>query len=107
MEGIEVKNSKPGQILKVADEKQLADVQDLVEAMQKEGLTARRVDVSGISPRVYLSDQLVIEGAWADVKKSMDALMEVLADLEKKSISRGTLKVSGNDTCSFSPVFSG
>lgn len=105
VEGLDIAEAFLDVKIKVNDKKALKDLQSLLKAMNDEGLSFSRIDISGVSPRIFVSERLVIDGKLKDLTKGMNSLKVVLGDLDSRKISEGVIKVSDNGTCTFNPVF--
>ena len=105
VEGMDVFNATPGVKIDVRDKQSLKNLQELLKSMNNEGMSFERIDMNGIVPRIYIKDRLIIEGKWKDLTDGMNSLKVALMGLEKRGITEGVIKVSGNRTCNFSPDF--
>lgn len=103
LQGMTVRNKKAGTPLKVEDNASLTDTLKLLHTVKKHDLFFKKIDISNITVKAYIYDQLVCEGTPDDIMNNMDSLQEVLYDLYTKGIERGVIKMGGDDYFSFSP----
>lgn len=103
LQGMTIRNMKAGTPLKVEDNASLTDTLKLLHTMKEHDLFFKKIDISNITVKAYIYDQLVCEGAPDDIINNMDSLQEVLYDLYTKGIERGVIKMGGDDYFSFSP----
>jgi cell division protein FtsQ len=81
----------------------LADAVKLLEDTEKNGLYFKRVIVEDVSVKAYIYDTLSVKGRLQNVDAGLAKVKLVLLDLMKQKITRGTIIVSDNGNCTFSP----
>ncbi|MDR3072458.1 MAG: FtsQ-type POTRA domain-containing protein [Clostridiales Family XIII bacterium] len=102
VENLEVKGTA-GEAMKVEQKTVLDDTILLLAAAEKVGFSVSRIVISDIDVQVYLGEGLKCKGNFANIIENMDGIRAVVADLQAKGISRGTLIISGNGTCTYTP----
>lgn len=103
--GLTVTEDAPGSALQCEENAVFSDTLRLVRKMEESNLWFRRIACSSVTVRVFIYDTLVCEGTPENIIAGMDSLEEVLLDLYSKNIRYGTIRISGDGSASFSPVF--
>jgi cell division protein FtsQ len=101
--GMTLSNIETGTPLRVEENAVLNDTLKLLEAMEKNGIFFKKIQISTIIIKAYIYDNLICEGTPENIMKSMDSLPDVLYDLYIKGTERGVIKVGGNGYYSFNP----
>ncbi|MDF3000774.1 MAG: FtsQ-type protein [Bacillota bacterium] len=102
--GMTVKNMKPGTPLEVEENSSLTDTLKLLRKVKEHDLYFKKIDITSISIKAYIYDQLVCEGTPENIMDNLDSLQEVLYDLYTKGIERGVIKMGSDEYFSFSPL---
>lgn len=102
--GMTIENMEPGTPLKVEENAALTDTLKLLAEVKKHEIFFKKIDISSITVKAYIYDQLVCEGTPEDIMHNMDSLREVLYDLYTKGIERGVIKMGSDRYFSFSPL---
>ncbi len=102
--GMTIENMEPGTPLKVEENAALTDTLKLLAEVKKHEIFFKKIDISNITVKAYIYDQLVCEGTPEDIMNNMDSLREVLYDLYTKGIERGVIKMGSDRYFSFSPL---
>jgi len=102
--GMTIENMEPGTPLKVEENAALTDTLKLLAEVKKHEIYFKKIDISSITVKAYIYDQLVCEGTPEDIMNNMDSLREVLYDLYTKGIERGVIKMGSDRYFSFSPL---
>jgi cell division septal protein FtsQ len=103
IEGVETDNIVTGSVIKAPRELLLADAVKLLEDTEKNGLYFKRVVITDVNVKAYISDTLSVKGRLENVTADLDKVKLVLLDLRKQKIKRGTIIVNDNGNCIFSP----
>jgi len=102
--GMTIENMTPGTPLKVEENAALTDTLKLLAEVKKHDIYFKKIDITTITVKAYIYDQLVCEGTPEDIMNNMDSLQEVLYDLYTKGIERGVIKMGSDRYFSFSPL---
>lgn len=102
--GMTIENMEPGTPLKVEENAVLTDTLRLLREIKKYELYFKKIDLSNITIKAYIYDQLVCEGTPENIMSNLDSLQEVLYDLYTKGIERGVIKMGSDQYFSFSPL---
>jgi cell division protein FtsQ len=103
LEGVEVSKIVTGMAIESPRGLLLADAVKLLEDTEKNGLYFKRLVVTDVSVKAYIYDTLSVKGRLENVDAGLDKVKLVLLDLRKQKIKRGTIIVSDNGNCTFSP----
>jgi cell division protein FtsQ len=104
LQGMTIKNMKPGTPLEVEDNTALTDTLKLLAEVKKHEVYFKKIDISKVMVKAYIYDQLVCEGTPDDILSNLDSLQDVLYDLYTKGIERGVIKLGSDNYFSFSPL---
>lgn len=102
--GMTVKNMEPGTPLQVEENAALTDTLKLLRKIKEHDLYFKKINITSISIKAYIYDQLVCEGTPENIMDNLDSLQEVLYDLYTKGIERGVVKMGSDEYFSFSPL---
>lgn len=102
--GMTIENMEPGTPLAVEENALLTDTLKLLREIKNYELFFKKIDLSNITIKAYIYDQLVCEGAPENIMSNLDSLQEVLYDLYTKGIERGVIKMGSDKYFSFSPL---
>jgi cell division protein FtsQ len=102
--GMTIENMEPGTPLAVEENALLTDTLKLLREIKNYELYFKKIDLSNITIKAYIYDQLVCEGAPENIMSNLDSLQEVLYDLYTKGIERGVIKMGSDKYFSFSPL---
>jgi hypothetical protein len=103
VEALAVKKAKPGKTLAVEENILLTDAISLLRAAEKSGMYFRRITCSAVSVKAYIYSNLACRGSFTMLTGSLDRIRTIFLELRKQKIRRGTIIVSGNGNCVFSP----
>lgn len=103
VENLTVTAAKPGAALKVTENGLLNETIEFLKGVEESGLYFKRVIASNIAVRAYIYDSFICKGTYKNIREGMAQLKVVIADLQAQGIERGTVIVSGNGTCTFTP----
>jgi cell division protein FtsQ len=104
LENFEVTKAKPGEALVVTENSLLTRTIQFLREMEKNDLFFKRVAASDIAVKAYLYDGLLCKGTYKNIENNIEPLKEVISDLQLQNVERGTIIVSGNGTCTFTPL---
>ncbi|MCL2111136.1 MAG: FtsQ-type POTRA domain-containing protein [Clostridiales bacterium] len=102
MAGLTPIEPEPGLALRAEEAGQLKPGLDFMKFIEDNNFYIKRLDLSGVVPKAYVFDRLVVEGDLRNMEKNIREIKRVVADLDSKGIERGTISV-GSTSCSFSP----
>ncbi|MDD3170101.1 MAG: FtsQ-type POTRA domain-containing protein [Eubacteriales bacterium] len=102
--GMTIENMEPGTPLAVEENAVLTDTLKLLGKIKNYELFFKKIDLSSITIKAYIYDQLVCEGTPENITDNLDSLQEVLYDLYTKGIERGMIKMGSDKYFSFSPL---
>ncbi|MDR1953262.1 MAG: FtsQ-type POTRA domain-containing protein [Clostridiales Family XIII bacterium] len=103
IENFEVTKAKPGEALVVTENSLLTQTIGFLRAVENSDLFFKRIVASDISVKAYLYDGLLCKGTYKNLEKNIEPLKQVILDLQQQGVERGTIIVSGNGTCTFTP----
>lgn len=105
--GTTIKNMEKGKKVIAKDEKNFDKALDLLEVINKNDLFFKSVRITGTKVECVIYDNLLVKGKYDDLISNIKNgnLSSVLYDLYKKKIKRGTVKIDGEEYCSFTPTF--
>lgn len=100
-----IKTMTMGEPLEVKEKQTLNKTLKLLRLMKKEDLFFMKVEISSVTIRAYIYENLVCKGTPKDIMANLrnGNLQDVLYDLYEKDITKGTVTMSGMRYCSFSP----
>lgn len=103
--GLSVTEEAVGQRIAVEDRAVLDETLALIKTMEDRGMTFAKIEVNSTSVAAYLTKSLVLKGAPENVRTNLSNgnVDLILKDLESKGITKGTIQVTNNEYCSFSP----
>lgn len=104
LSGMTIENMEPGTPLAVEENAVLTDTLKMLQEIKKYEVFFKRIDLSSITIKAYIYDQLVCEGTPENIMDNLDSLQEVLYDLYTKGIERGVIKMGSDKYFSFSPL---
>jgi len=76
---------------------------EMAQTISEYGIPVYKVSYSNLFMRVYLTETIVCEGTYENLKKYSSNLGEILTSLEEQRIERGTITVGDNGYISLSP----
>ncbi|MBE6036886.1 MAG: FtsQ-type POTRA domain-containing protein [Clostridiales bacterium] len=103
IEGLTIVERQPGKALTAEENSLFSKTLTLLKAMEEADLYFKKIEISKVTIKVYIYDNLTCEGTPENIMEGMDSLQEVLYDLYQKGIERGVIRVSGDGICSFNP----
>ncbi|MDR2157460.1 MAG: FtsQ-type POTRA domain-containing protein [Clostridiales Family XIII bacterium] len=104
VENLKITKAKPGEALVVTENALLADTIRFLRTVEKSDLFFKRILASDIVVKAYVYDGLICKGTYANLEKNIEALKKVILDLRAQNVERGTIIMSGNGTCTFTPA---
>ena len=77
----------------------------MLASMREGDIFFKQIDVSDVLIHAYIYDSLIVKGTPGEMMKSIDGgeLQKVVNRLFEEGISRGTIKMGGEDYMSFTP----
>ncbi|QIB70092.1 FtsQ-type POTRA domain-containing protein [Aminipila butyrica] len=105
IEGLTLKEAKPGKALKVEENSMLTDTLSMLASMEASDLFFKKINISSVIVKAHIYDDLVCEGVPENLKESLKNgnLETALYEMYSKGIKRGTLKIGSDSYCSFDP----
>ncbi|MDR0886912.1 MAG: FtsQ-type POTRA domain-containing protein [Clostridiales Family XIII bacterium] len=105
IEGLTITGGDDGQPLGVDgnDVQTLSKTLTFIKDMEQSDMYFYRIVTSEVHIKAYVYDQLAVSGTYRNITSNIDAVKKVIVDLGNKGIERGTIEVSGNGTCAFTP----
>lgn len=100
-----VKKAASGKLLEVEEETSLEKALELLQAMEKGNLYFKKIKISGVMTRAYISDKLLCRGKVRNMIASMESgnLQRVVYDLKKKKKKSGIINIGDDQYCSYQP----
>ncbi|MEA4922037.1 MAG: FtsQ-type POTRA domain-containing protein [Eubacteriaceae bacterium] len=100
-----IKSMNKGELLETDQDSVLKDAISIIKLMKKEELFFKRISVGKVVVRAYVYDDLVCKGIIKNVKRAMKDgdLEEIIYDLYKKGVKKGTVNIGSGKYCSYSP----
>lgn len=91
--------------MEVEESDSLATTLRMLDAMKEGDIYFKKIDVAKVMLHCYIYDSLIVKGTPNEIMNSIEnkQLQKVVSDLFGESITRGTIKMSGEDYLSFSP----
>lgn len=105
IDGMTIKSMTPGEPLEVKEKEVFGRTMELLDLTEKEDLYFYEVHLKKNTIVANIYEDLSCKGSAEDVIKNIENgnLQEVIYDLYKKKVTKGTIIVSGTKYCSFSP----
>jgi cell division protein FtsQ len=103
VENIGIEKAEPGYALAVKQSVLLTDVIAFLKKAEESDIYFKRIAASEVTAMAYIYDHLACRGTLTNLTKNITQLRTVFLDLNHDKIKRGTIMVSGNGTCTFSP----
>ncbi|MFA5527587.1 MAG: FtsQ-type POTRA domain-containing protein [Peptostreptococcales bacterium] len=104
LDGFTIIDFTVGDKIQVKEEDELYPVLKVIQGMNKNNLFFKNVGIKGQEMVLYISDNLTCKGEVDVLLESMDALRDILYDLHKRGVKRGTIHIRGNGYYSYSPL---
>lgn len=100
-----VRKATPGRLVEVEETEILSKGLELLQAMEKGNLYFKKIKISGVMTRAYISDKLLCRGKVRNMIASMESgnLQRVVYDLKKKKKKRGIINIGDDQYCSYQP----
>ncbi|MGI6737444.1 MAG: FtsQ-type POTRA domain-containing protein [Anaerovoracaceae bacterium] len=105
LDGITIKTLKEGEKLGTAETDRLHKALGVLRAMRKSEIFFKRLTVSKVYMNAYIYDDLVCRGTPANLKRTLrdGSLPDIVYDLYKKKIKKGTINIGSGNYISYSP----
>jgi cell division protein FtsQ len=103
IENIGIVKAEPGYAAEVKQNLLLTDVIAFLKKAEKSDIYFKRIIASDVTATAYIYDHLTCRGTFENLTANMEQLRTIYLDLDHEKIKRGTIIVSGNGTCTFSP----
>jgi cell division protein FtsQ len=104
LENFKVTKAKLGEALVVTENSLLTQTIQFLQVVEKSDLFFKRIVASDIAVKAYLYDGLLCKGTYKNLADNIEPLKQVILDLQQQNVERGTIIVSGNGTCTFTPL---
>ncbi len=103
--GLTISKMNVGEAMEVEESDSLATTLRMLDAMKEGDIYFKKIDVAKVMLHCYIYDSLIVKGTPNEIMNSIEnkQLQKVVSDLFGESITRGTIKMSGEDYLSFSP----
>lgn len=105
IKGLKVNKIEPEEKLGISDERMFDNTLELINAMKRGGLYFTEIEMSELYIRAHIYDSLVLVGTADSIIEAIDKtrLQQILDDLFRRGIKRGTIKLSDDGYASYSP----
>ncbi|MDR0357706.1 MAG: FtsQ-type POTRA domain-containing protein [Clostridiales Family XIII bacterium] len=103
IENFKITKAEPGKALVVTENALLMDTIRFLGKAEKSDLFFMRVVASDISVKAFIYEGLICKGSYKNIESNIESLKKVIADLQQQNVERGTIIISGNDACTFTP----
>ena len=107
LKGLTLSKMEVGEKVKAVEKQTLSTTLKMINSMKKGDFYFKKIDVSNLIIKAYITDTLVVKGTPAQMKKSIDSgdLQKVVNRLFKNGTKRGTISLGEHNYMSFSPAF--
>lgn len=107
LNGLTLSKLKVGEKVRCEEKQTLKNTLAMVASMKKGDFYFKRIDVSNLVIKAYITDMLIVKGTPAQMKKSIDSgdLQKVVNRLFKNGTKRGTISLGEHNYMSYSPAF--
>lgn len=102
--GLTLQNRDLGTPLQAEENAMLSDTLKMLKLVEENELYFKKIDISSVVIKAYVYDSLVCEGTPTNIGENIIPLKDVLADLYKKGIERGNIKIGSDGYVSFNPM---
>ncbi|MDD6310665.1 MAG: FtsQ-type POTRA domain-containing protein [Firmicutes bacterium] len=105
VQGVTVKEAEKGSTIKTSNDKAVALMLNLIDVNEKNDLFFKSVYIKGGIVNAHVYDRLVVNGRYSNVVSCIKAgiLKSVVYDLYQKGTEEGTINVSTDNYCFFTP----
>lgn len=105
VEGLKIESMNKGSRVVVTEEKKFDRVMTLLKTMKSGDFYFKKVDISDVYYKAYITDSLVVSGTYSEIKGALKAgsLQKVVAKLLDNNTKRGTITITSSDNIVFSP----
>lgn len=105
VDGLTIRKMTRGEPLQVSQTDRLKEALSLIQNMNRNGLFFKRIVVGNVVLRVYIYDKLVVRGTYDNLRTVMKngAVKDIIYDLYRKKIKKGTINITNHETCAYSP----
>jgi len=103
--GLTISKMNLGEPIEAEEYVLLRQTLEMLASMEKEDMYFKKIELSKMQIRAYVSDSLICQGTPEHLMEAMEEqrLQMVIQELYAEEIQRGTIKVSGDDYISFTP----
>lgn len=103
LEGLSIVAAEPGNILAVKQVTMLDSMVDLMKTVEELDLYFMRIALSGLDTVAYISNTFMCKGDIKMMIKNIESIKNIVDDLTAQGIKHGTIIISNNGTCTFTP----
>ncbi|MBQ1390928.1 MAG: FtsQ-type POTRA domain-containing protein [Firmicutes bacterium] len=103
--GLTISKMNLGEKIECEEADTLSMTLRMLASMREGDIFFKQIDVSDVLIHAYIYDSLIVKGTPGEMMKSIDGgeLQKVVNRLFEEGISRGTIKMGGEDYMSFTP----
>ena len=101
--GLIVNKAEPGKTIKVDDNLTLTETITFLSAAEKQDIYFKKVNATDLFVQAYIYNNLACKGTYENLTKYLPEIRTVFLDLKKSKIRRGTIIVTSDGSCTFSP----
>lgn len=105
LKGLTISKLSVGEKVEAEEKVLLRQTLQMLDVMDKNNMYFKSIELSKEEVKAYILDNLICQGTPENIMKAMenDNLQLVVQELFDRKIERGTIKVSGDKTISFTP----
>ena len=105
--GVTIRGMERGKVLKTSDDELFEKSLEFLALVDENDLFFKRIDLRKKNAKLNVYDNLYVKGKLEDISARIEDgnLKKVLIDLYSKKITRGTVVIDGDKTCSFTPKY--
>jgi cell division protein FtsQ len=103
VEGLTVESSQSGKELKVKQPVMYESIVKFIKTVEENDLFFKRVVVSDLETKAYITDTFLCKGSVEIMNTEILSLKNIIVDLMSQNIMHGTIIMTDNGTCTFTP----
>jgi cell division protein FtsQ len=103
VEGLTVVSSKPASELKVKQPVMYESLIKFMQTVEENDLFFKRIVVSELETKAYITDTFLCKGSVDIMNTEILSLKNIIVDLMYQNIMHGTIIMTDNGTCTFTP----
>ena len=105
LKGLTISKLSVGEKVEAEEKVLLRQTLQMLDVMDKNNMYFKSIEVSEGEIKAHVLDNLICQGTPENIMKAMenDNLQLVVQELFDRKIERGTIKISGDKTISFTP----